>query len=93
MTAMTWYDKAVTAARDNDFVQWEALANELAAKFWMAKGKHDFAWIYLREAHALYDKWGAIAKVRALETNYGQLMAQASDIGLADVCQDSCRIF
>jgi len=91
MAAMIWYDKAITAAGKNGFIQWEALANELAAKFWIANGKNDFAMIYLREAHVLYDKWGATAKVRDLEVSYKQLVLSVSGISntSAEVVSDS----
>ena len=37
--AMDLYDEAILLARENEFIQNEALANELFAKFWLNKGK------------------------------------------------------
>ena len=38
LEAMELYDRAIDSAREHEFIQNEALANELAAKFWLAKG-------------------------------------------------------
>jgi hypothetical protein len=43
------YDRAIKLAKENEFIQDEALANELAAKFWFAQEKSDFAQIYLKK--------------------------------------------
>jgi GAF domain-containing protein len=55
------------AARANGFVQNEALANELAARFYFAYGLDKIAYAYLRDAHDCYLQWGADGKVRQLE--------------------------
>jgi|AGSF01.1.fsa_nt_gi Predicted ATPase len=71
--AVELYDFAITLAQDNEFVQNEALANELAAKYWFNKGKYQYAKIHLREAHSCYLRWGAFRKVEDLEEKYPQL--------------------
>mgnify|MGYP000075899840 CR=1 FL=1 len=71
--AVELYDLSITFAQDNEFVQNEALANELAAKFWLSKGKYQYAKIHLREAHSCYLRWGAVRKVEDLEQKYPQL--------------------
>ncbi|MEG4059233.1 MULTISPECIES: serine/threonine-protein kinase PknK, partial [unclassified Microcoleus] len=76
LEAMDLYDKAIASARENDYIQNEALANELAAKFWFAKGKEDFAQLYMQKAHYSYQLWGAIAKVEDLEQKYPQFLAR-----------------
>ncbi|WP_426426264.1 trifunctional serine/threonine-protein kinase/ATP-binding protein/sensor histidine kinase [Bradyrhizobium genosp. A] len=71
--AMRLYEQAVRSARENGFVHNEALANELAARFYAA---HEFGVIadtYLRSARACYLRWGADGKVRQLEEMYPQL--------------------
>ena len=82
MDAVGLYDQAIHSAAENEFVQNAALGNELAVRFWLDNGKGDFAVIYLREALYLYDKWGAIAKVRELEVKYTQLLAPATGSNL-----------
>jgi len=71
--AVELYDFSINLAQDNEFIQNEALANELAAKFWLSKGKYQYAKIHLREAHSCYLRWGAVRKVEDLEQKYPQL--------------------
>jgi signal transduction histidine kinase/serine/threonine protein kinase len=72
--AIEFYDRAIIGAKENDYIQEEALANELAAKFYLDWGKEKFALSYMQEAYHCYTRWGAIAKVKHLETNYPQLL-------------------
>ncbi len=52
--AADFYDRAIALAREHGFVNIEALAAELAARFWFADGKPDFGGVYLEKAlHAL----------------------------------------
>jgi PAS domain S-box-containing protein len=71
--AMELYDRAIALAKENEFIQDEALANELAAKFYLDWGKEKIAHVYLIEAHYCYTRWGALAKVKDLEQRYPQL--------------------
>ncbi|MEO1376952.1 MAG: HAMP domain-containing sensor histidine kinase, partial [Cyanobacteria bacterium J06635_10] len=68
LEAMELYDLAITSAKKHEFVQNEALANELAAKFWLGINKEDFAQIYLSKAYNGYQTWGAKRKVAELES-------------------------
>ncbi|MGE5660132.1 MAG: adenylate/guanylate cyclase domain-containing protein, partial [Actinomycetota bacterium] len=61
-------------AKENKFVNDEALANELVAKFYWEWGKTKVAQVYMFEAHYCYVRWGATAKVKDLETQYPQLV-------------------
>ncbi|MGK7925686.1 MAG: AAA family ATPase [Spirulina sp.] len=71
--AIELYNQAISGARENKYIQEEALANELAAKFYLDWGQEKVAGVYLMEAHYCYSRWGAIAKVKHLEENYPQL--------------------
>ncbi len=51
----------------NGFVHNEALANELAARFYAARGFEKIAHAYLRNARHCYLRWGADGKVRQLD--------------------------
>jgi PAS domain S-box-containing protein len=73
------YEQAIQGARDNEYIQEEALAYELAAKFYLVRGREKFAQLYMKEAHYCYERWGATAKVKDLETCYPQFFAQPSD--------------
>ncbi|NER32934.1 MAG: AAA family ATPase [Oscillatoria sp. SIO1A7] len=77
LEAMDLYDRAIDSARENKFIHNEALANELAAKFWLARGKEKFANIYLKNARYCYQIWGAKRKVEQLETKYAQLLRES----------------
>ncbi|MCP4541375.1 MAG: hypothetical protein GY832_29955, partial [Chloroflexi bacterium] len=73
------YEQAIELARQHGFTQYEALANELAAKFWLAQGNEkQLASVYLRDAHYAYQLWGAVPKVQDLEAQYGHLLASAT---------------
>lgn len=65
-----YYDKAIEKAYENEYVNEAALANELAAKFYMQNQKDKLAALYFMEARTCYHRWGAIAKVKHLEKNY-----------------------
>ncbi|MGB3639898.1 MAG: AAA family ATPase, partial [Rivularia sp. (in: cyanobacteria)] len=70
LEAMELYDLAIASANTYGFIQNEALANELAANFWLGMNKEDFAQIYLSEAYNGYQTWGAKYKVEDLENQY-----------------------
>jgi predicted ATPase/signal transduction histidine kinase/tRNA A-37 threonylcarbamoyl transferase component Bud32 len=70
LEAMELYDLAIDSAKTHGFIQNEALANELAAKFWLGMNQEDFAQIYLRKAYNGYKTWGAKYKVEDLENQY-----------------------
>src|SRR6202043_3279166 len=71
--AMHLYEQAIRSARANGFVHNEALANELAARFYAARGFERIAQTYLRDARYLYLRWGADGKVRQLDELYPHL--------------------
>jgi hypothetical protein len=73
--AIEMYDKAIALAKENKYVNEEALANELAAKFYLQWGKEKLAQLYLIDAYYSYSRWGAKAKIDSLEKCYPQLLA------------------
>ena len=54
----------------NGFIHNEALAYELAARFYAARGFKQIADLYLRNARYGYLRWGAVGKVRQLDETY-----------------------
>ncbi|MCC5653713.1 AAA family ATPase [Nostoc sp. XA013] len=76
--AEEFYERAIAGAAENGFIQEEALAYELAAKHYLARGREKFAQTYMKEAHYCYERWGALAKVKDLESRYGQFFPQSS---------------
>jgi PAS domain S-box-containing protein len=78
--AIELYDRAIAGAKANEYLQEEALANELAAKFYLAWGKDKIASVYFQEAVYAYQLWGAKAKVRQLENSYADLLNLPSKV-------------
>ncbi|CBN54895.1 MULTISPECIES: trifunctional serine/threonine-protein kinase/ATP-binding protein/sensor histidine kinase [Kamptonema] len=76
--AMEMYDKAISLAKENKYIHEEALAYELAAKFYLSWGKETIAQVYMQNAHYSYQLWGAIAKVEDLEKKYPQFLSRTS---------------
>jgi predicted ATPase/signal transduction histidine kinase len=75
LLAMDLYDRSIAGAKAHKYLQEEALSNELAAKFYLARGKEKIAAIYLQEAYYCYARWGAQAKNDDLERRYPELLA------------------
>ena len=73
--AIDLYDRAIDLARENQYPHEEALACELAAKFYLGWDKIAIARSYLTEAYYAYSRWGAKAKIGDLEQRYPQLLA------------------
>jgi PAS domain S-box-containing protein len=76
--AMRLYEEAIRAARENGFVQNEALANELAAQFYLKRGIEKVAHSYLLDARYCYLRWGALGKVKQLDERYPAIAEQAA---------------
>lgn len=74
LLAVDLYDRAIAGAIANSYVQEEALANELAAKFYLDWGKPRIAQEYMTQAYYAYARWGAKAKVADLEHRYPHLL-------------------
>src|SRR5712692_9084901 len=72
------YEQAIRSARENGFIHNEALAYELAARFYAARGFDTFARAYLREARRCYLRWGASGKVRQLDETYPDIRQEES---------------
>jgi PAS domain S-box-containing protein len=78
------YEQAIRAARASGFIHNEALAHELAARFYAARGFETFAQAYLRNARHGYLRWGAGGKVQQLDRLYPQLRQDERAPGPAD---------
>jgi len=59
LEAIDLYERAIEGARENRYIQEEALAYELAAEFYEARGMVKVAQTYMKEAHYRYQQWGA----------------------------------
>jgi len=74
LKAADFYEKAIKLASDNNYIHEEALANELAGKFYISTGNEKIAKIYMEEALYCYTLWGATAKINQLKKLYQQLL-------------------
>ncbi|GAB1539466.1 AAA family ATPase [Scytonema sp. NUACC21] len=77
--AMGYYDRAIQGAKEQGYIQEEALFNELAAKFYFECGREKVAQIYITDAYYGYIRWGAMAKVRDLEARYPHIFSQITN--------------
>ena len=83
--AEEFYEQAIQGARENEYIQEEALAYELAAKHYLVRGRQKIAQTYMKEAHYCYERWGATAKVKDLETRYPQLFPEQSSVAYTPI--------
>ena len=74
--AMDFYDRAIHNAAAQGYIQEEALANELAAEYYLSLGREKVAKTYMTDAYYGYIRWGANAKVADLEERYPQLIVR-----------------
>src|SRR6266404_9981349 len=74
------YEQAIRSAHANGFVNNEAIAYELAARFYAARGLQKFADTYLLEARYRYQRWGADGKVAQLDHLYPHLRKESPTV-------------
>jgi predicted ATPase/signal transduction histidine kinase/tRNA A-37 threonylcarbamoyl transferase component Bud32 len=86
--AMDLYERAIALAKENEYLNEEALACELVGKFYLAWGKAMIAQVYLINAYNTYKTWGAIAKLDDLEQCYPELLASVLGSNIRDVMSD-----
>ncbi len=72
------YDQAITSARENEYVQNEAIAHELLAGACQQSGYEIMARAHLIEAHNGFLRWGATAKTRLMEEKHSYLKTRPS---------------
>ena len=75
LKAMEYYDRAIATAKESEYIQEEALGNELAARFYLEWGREKIAQPYLTDAYYNYARWEAKTKVEQLEKCYSELLA------------------
>ncbi|MEZ2229735.1 MAG: AAA family ATPase [Microcoleus sp.] len=78
--AIEFYDRAIENAAAQGYIQEEALANELAAEYYLSLGREKVAKTYMTDAYYGYIRWGANAKVADLEERYPQLIVRMPEI-------------
>lgn len=73
--AMEFYDTSIDLATTHGYIQEAALANELAAEFYLTIGRERTAKAYLTDAYRGYLSWSAFAKAKDLAIRYPDLIA------------------
>jgi len=68
------YKQAIAGAKQNNYLQEEALSNERYAEFLLNQGDEDFAGLVMRKAFYAYSLWGAEAKVVQLKKTWPDLL-------------------
>jgi len=79
------YEKAIGLSREGQFHPVNGLACELAARMAYAREMAFAGDAYIQGAIAAWDRWGAGAKVRQLETNYPTLACHTPRTALSTV--------
>lgn len=74
--ALELYEQAIQGAREQGYTHEEALANELAGEFHLARGHESMGRFYIIESYYGYIRWGAKAKVKDLESRYPQFLSR-----------------
>ena len=73
-TLLPLYKSAIQSAKENGFLQFQALANELLARVCMRKGIDLLAKPFMKDAISLYSRWGCRVKVEHLKERYHDLL-------------------
>ena len=73
------YDRAITGASQNEFIHEEALAFELAGRFYAATDRPVLAEFHLKAAYNAYREWGATAKHRDLVQHFPKYLTQKGE--------------
>ncbi|MCG8311871.1 MAG: AAA family ATPase, partial [Pseudomonadales bacterium] len=64
------FREAIDDAKNYGFIQYQALGNELLARYFIRNNMSELAEPYLREARFLYHSWGCEVKVQMLNSTY-----------------------
>lgn len=75
--AALFYEKAIMSAHENDYLQDEALAYELAARYYLNRKSDEIGSLFLNRSQQCYATWGAVAKVNDMKRKYGHIIADA----------------
>ncbi|MFL6710265.1 MAG: AAA family ATPase, partial [Massilia sp.] len=73
LEAQNLYEEAILLAHENGSIHNEALANELAGRYYAERGFKKIALVYLRDSCLYYTRWGAEAKTRQLRHDFPAL--------------------
>ena len=84
--AEDYYDQAIELAGRHGFIQEQALAAELAARYWLkSRGKPVCAQGYLNTAFNAYKQWGAKRKLTLFVAEYEDLLQDVASPNLSQL--------
>lgn len=86
------YRESIDEAERQKFIQDEALAHELRARFLLGEHEPAFAAVHLRSARDCYRQWGATVKAVALENEHPELFVQESAIERSGISIDAMAL-
>ncbi|MCB2185502.1 MAG: AAA family ATPase [Deltaproteobacteria bacterium] len=72
------YEKALEGAKRHEYIQEEALACQLYARFWHRRGQGRIVRQFMKNAYALYHLWGAKAITAHLEAQHPHWLGLSS---------------
>lgn len=72
------YVKSIKSAREHNFTHEEAIASELAAKFFYDKGLLQKSYYFFQHSTNCYKKWGALALARGIEIHMANISSPGS---------------
>jgi histidine kinase len=76
--ASTLFEKAIDRGEVYQFINYKAIANELAGRYQFGAGNLIMAKTFLTNARNDYGTWGANAKVDQLESEFGNIIGQTA---------------
>ena len=85
LDAQSLYEEAIRSAREHDFLPIEAVALEVTARYYAARGTDSVAAALLRESLDAYARWGAQGKVRELRQRHPRLLGAPDEAPAATI--------
>ncbi|MEX3856468.1 AAA family ATPase [Paraburkholderia sp. BR10923] len=92
LDAMRLYEQAIDRAKANGFLHNEAIAHELAGRFYLSRNIETAGYAYIRKARNCYDRWGAIGKVKQLDEQYPRHHENGTQIFAAGIGEPTERL-
>jgi predicted ATPase/class 3 adenylate cyclase len=81
------YDRAISGATEGEFIHEQALAFELAGRYYAETGRPVLTEFHLKAAYNAYREWGATAKLRDLAERFPKYLSQSGQ-GLAAISSE-----
>lgn len=74
--AEKYYNEAIELVQKHEYINEEALAYELTARFYLERNKRRIAGYYLWDSLDAYQRWGAVVKVTELKRKYLDILSE-----------------